>query len=67
MQVINMYFLGIDVGKNNYVASMIGEDGKLVFRASNTTEGGDSLLAKLSSYGVGSHELELGIEATGHY
>lgn len=49
---------------------MIGEDGKTVFRAfsfSNTTEGGESLLVKLSFHGVGSHELEIGLEATGHY
>jgi len=65
-----MYFLGIDIGKNNHVASLIGEDGRPVFRAfsfSNTTEGGESLLAKLSSHGVGSGELAVGLEATGHY
>jgi len=65
-----MYFLGIDIGKNNHVASMIGEDGKPVFRAfsfSNTTDGGESLLVKLSSHGVGLHELGIGLEATGHY
>jgi len=65
-----MYFLGIDIGKNNHVASMIGEDGKPVFRAfsfSNTTEGGESLLSKLSSYNLESQELVIGLEATGHY
>jgi transposase len=65
-----MYFLGIDIGKNNHVASMIGEDGKPVFRAfsfSNTTEGGESLLAKLSSHVVDSNALVIGLEATGHY
>ena len=65
-----MYFLGIDIGKNNHVASMIGEDGKTVFRAfsfSNTTEGGESLLAKLLSHIVGVDEVDIGLEATGHY
>jgi len=65
-----MYFLGIDIGKNNHMASLIGEDGKPVFRAfsfSNTTDGGESLLAKLASYSVAPHELEIGLEATGHY
>jgi transposase len=65
-----MYFLGIDIGKNNHVASMIGEDGKPVFRAfsfSNTTEGGESLLVKLAFYDVAPNELEIGLEATGHY
>ena len=63
-----MYFLGIDIGKNTHVASMIGEDGKSVFRAfsfSNTTDGGESLLARLSD--IAPEELEIGLEATGHY
>ena len=66
----DMYFLGIDIGKNNHVASMIGEDGKPIFRAfsfPNTTEGGESLLAKLSSHGIASDTLAIGLEATGHY
>jgi transposase len=65
-----MNYLGIDIGKNNHVASMIGENGKSVFRAfsfSNTTEGGESLLAKLASCSVQYDELEIGIESTGHY
>jgi len=63
-----MYFLGIDIGKNTHVASMIGDDGKSVFRAfsfSNTTDGGESLLAKLPD--VEPSEFEVGLEATGHY
>ena len=63
-----MFYLGIDIGKNTHVASMIGEDGKPVFRAfsfSNTTDGGESLLAKLS--GIAPEELVIGLEATGHY
>jgi len=63
-----MFYLGIDIGKNTHVASMIGEDGKPVFRAfsfSNTTEGGESLLARLS--GIAPDGLEIGLEATGHY
>lgn len=63
-----MFYLGIDIGKNTHVASMIGEDGKPVFRAfsfSNTTDGGEALLARLSS--IAPVELEIGLEATGHY
>jgi transposase len=63
-----MFYLGIDIGKNTHVASMLKEDGKPVFRAfsfSDTTEGGESLLARLS--GIASEELEVGLEATGHY
>jgi transposase len=65
-----MNYLGIDIGKNNHVASMIGEDGKPVFRAfsfSNTTEGAESLFAKLKAHNVRKEELEIGLEATGHY
>ena len=67
-----MVHLGIDIGigKNNHVASLIGEDGKGVFRAftfSNTTEGGKALLSKLSAHGVTPEALEIGLEATGHY
>ena len=49
---------------------MVDEEGKPVFKAfsfANTTEGGESLLAKLSSCGVNSGSLEIGLEATGHY
>jgi transposase len=63
-----MYYLGIDIAKNTHVASMIGEDGKLVFRAfsfSNTTEGGEALLSKIA--GIAPEELVIGMEATGHY
>lgn len=63
-----MFYLGIDIGKNTHMASMLNEDGKPVFRAfsfANTTEGGESLLAKLSD--IASAELEIGLEATGHY
>jgi len=65
-----MYFLGIDIGKNTHVASLLDMDGKIVFRAfsfSNTTEGGESLLAKLATLGIPPAELVIGLEATGHY
>jgi transposase len=65
-----MFFLGIDIGKNTHTASLLGEDGKPVFRAfsfSNTTEGGESLITKLSAMGISSEGLVIGLEATGHY
>jgi transposase len=65
-----MFFLGIDIGKNNHVASMLDEFGKPIFKAfsfANTTDGGDSLLAKLQFHGVNSENLTVGLEATGHY
>jgi transposase len=65
-----MNYLGIDIGKNTHVASMIGDDGKPVFRAfsfSNSTEGGESLIHKLASHSVCYDELQIGLESTGHY
>jgi transposase len=65
-----MFYLGVDIGKNKHMASMIGEDGKQVFKAfsfTNTTDGGESLMTKLSEYGVIPQNVEIGLEATGHY
>ena len=65
-----MFYLGIDIGKNKHVASMIGNDGKPIFKAfsfTNTTEGGESLLEKLTICGAELHTLDIGLEATGHY
>jgi len=65
-----MYYLGVDIGKNKHVASMIDDEGKSVFKAfsfTNTTEGGESLLAKMSSCAVALCDVEVGLEATGHY
>ncbi len=63
-----MLYLGIDIGKNTHVASLMDQDSKLVFKAfsfKNTTEGGELLLEKLSKFST--EEIEIGMEATGHY
>ena len=65
-----MYFLGIDIGKNNHVASMLDDSGTPVFKAfsfSNTTDGGESLLSKLDKHDADNDNLVVGLEATGHY
>lgn len=65
-----MFYLGVDIGKNKHAASMVDGNGKPIFRAfsfDNTTEGAESLLAKFSDYSVQPQELEIGLEATGHY
>lgn len=65
-----MLFVGIDIGKNNHVASMMDENGKVVFKAfsfSNTTDGGNALFSKLASYSSNPSDFEIGMEATGHY
>lgn len=65
-----MLYLGIDVGKNNHVASLIDEKGKILFKAfsfSNTVDGGDSLFSKLNNFIPSVSDIEIGMEATGHY
>jgi transposase len=65
-----MLYLGIDIGKNTHVASMMDEKGKVVFKAlsfANTTEGGKTLLDKLYTLISSPSDVEVGMEATGHY
>lgn len=62
-----MFYLGIDIGKNNHVASLLDERGKVVFKAfsfPNSTDGANCLIEKISAY---SSALDIGMEATGHY
>lgn len=62
-------YLGIDIGKRNHVASLIDENAKNLFKAfsfSNTTDGANSLLEKLSAH-TDKSNVEIGMEATGHY
>lgn len=62
-----MFYLGIDIGKNTHVASLIDDKKKVVFKAfsfSNSVDGAESLLFKLEPY---KNELEIGMEATGNY
>lgn len=65
-----MLYLGIDIGKNTHIASLIDETAKPLFKAfsfSNTTEGANSLIEKLSVHISAPSEVEIGMEATGHY
>ena len=65
-----MFFVGIDIGKNNHVASMMDESGKVIFKAfsfPNTFDGGNALFSKLTSYSSNIDDFEIGMEATGHY
>lgn len=65
-----MLYLGIDIGKNNHVASLLDDNAKLIFKAfpfANTTDGGNSLIEKLSTYIKSAGDVEIGMEATGHY
>lgn len=62
-----MFYLGIDVGKNTHVASLMDDDAKIIFKAfsfSNTLDAAEALLHKLKPY---QDNIEIGMEATGHY
>ena len=60
-----MLYLGIDIGKNSHVATLIDKNKTVLFKAfsfPNSVEGAKSLIQKLPS-----SDVEIGIEATGHY
>lgn len=62
-----MFYLGIDIGKNTHVASLMNNDAKVIFKAfsfSNTLDSAESLLQKIEPY---RDNIEIGMEATGHY
>lgn len=62
-----MFYLGIDIGKNTHVASLMDDKAKVIFKAhsfSNSSDGAATLLSKIAPYVA---ELEIGMEATGHY
>lgn len=65
-----MLYLGIDIAKNNHVASLLDDNAKPLFKAfsfSNTIDGANSLLDKLSAFINTTADVEIGMEATGHY
>jgi transposase len=65
-----MLYLGIDIAKNNHVATLIDESGKALFKGfsfANTTDGGESLVSKLNIHIQTVTDVEIGMEATGHY
>lgn len=62
-----MFYLGIDIGKNTHVASLMDDHAKLVFKAfsfSNSLDAAEALLHKIEPY---RNQIEIGMEATGHY
>ncbi|WP_165745770.1 IS110 family transposase [Streptococcus dysgalactiae] len=62
-----MFYLGIDIGKNTHVASLVDDKKKIIFKAfsfSNSIDGAESLILKLEAF---KNELEVGMESTGHY
>ena len=65
-----MLYLGIDIAKHNHVASLLDENAKPLFKAfsfSNTIDGANSLIEKLSDFITTTADVEVDMEATGHY
>lgn len=64
------FIVGIDVGKRIHVATIIDTTGTVIGRAfsfTNTTDGGNVLLARVSSVNTDNLPVIFGLEATGHY
>lgn len=64
--------VGIDIGKRTHVATIIDQHGMVVtrpFSFSNTTEGAESLLTRITTVqtDASSSPVVFGLEATGHY
>jgi transposase len=65
-----MWTLGIDVAKRRHHATLLDEDGKVVFRNgafAHSREGVGGLLARLAETGQSPKGIRIGMEATGHY
>jgi transposase len=65
-----MFYVGIDIAKQNHEASLINADGKLMCKSlsfSNTAEGCEKLIAMLEKYSAIKDNCVIGMEATGHY
>ncbi len=62
-----MFYLGIDIGNNTHVASLMDDTSKIIFKAfsfSNTLDDAERLLEKIKTF---ENNIEIGMEATGHY
>ena len=65
-----MFYIGVDIAKNNHEASIIDSNGKLVsesFSFSNSIRGLKKFQKFISSFSIDSNNCIIGMEATGHY
>lgn len=65
-----MFFIGIDIAKNNHEASIVDNEGKSLSKSisfSNSIRGCDRFLSFLSSFNIYPDIATIGMEATGHY
>lgn len=70
MDGVLMFYLGIDIGKRNHVASMLDDNKNPVFKAfsfRNSTDGAESLIAQIEHFTSDRNNISVGMEATGHY
>jgi len=64
------YFLGIDIAKTNHVASLINNNGDVIIKAikiTNSNEGFTKLLTTIQDKLGDLSNIEVSMEATGHY
>ena len=65
-----MFYIGVDIAKNNHEASIIDSNGKLIsesFSFSNSIKGLEKFQKFISSFSIDSNNCIIGMEATGHY
>lgn len=64
------YFLGIDIAKTNHVASLLDQSGNVIIKAlkfTNSNEGFDKLLHTIQDKLGSLDNIQIAMEATGHY
>lgn len=65
-----MFYVGIDIAKNNHEASIIDENGNLLSRSisfTNTQKGCEKLVKIIEKFKANNKNTVIGMEATGHY
>ena len=65
-----MFYVGIDIAKQNHEASIIDLDGKFLCESisfTNTQKGCEKLIALMEKFSATPENAVVGMEATGHY
>jgi transposase len=65
-----MFYVGIDIAKNNHEASIINEKGEKLSESisfSNTQKGCEKLIKLMERFSASKENTVIGMEATGHY
>jgi len=68
--VLQLFYLGIDIGKRNHEAGLIDEKGNPIgrtLRFANSKAGSEKLLTFFNQYKLLPDNTVIGLEATGHY